>query len=85
MREWLDSRRFEPAAFRYDHIDAAVIIYVDFTIGDETAAFARIPGQARPIAARPRSYSSGMVARSRLRQACRALSARRRSWAAAVG
>jgi len=41
MRTWLDSRRFEPAVFRYDHIDGAVIIRVDFTVAGEAAAFAR--------------------------------------------
>ena len=41
MREWLDSRRFEPAVFRYDHVDSSVIIRVDFAVEDEAAAFAR--------------------------------------------
>ena len=41
MREWLDSRRLEPAAFRYDHVDSAVVIRVDFAVEDEAAAFAR--------------------------------------------
>jgi hypothetical protein len=41
MREWLDSRRFEPAAFRYDHVDSAVIIRVDFGEEQEAVAFAR--------------------------------------------
>jgi hypothetical protein len=41
MREWLDSRRFEPAAFRYDHVGSAVIIRVDFMVEHEAAAFAR--------------------------------------------
>ena len=41
MREWLDSRRFEPAGFRYDHVDSSVIIRVDFAVEDEAAAFAR--------------------------------------------
>ena len=41
MREWLDSRRFEPAVFRYDHVDSSVIIRVDFAAADEAAAFAR--------------------------------------------
>jgi hypothetical protein len=41
MREWLDSRRFEPAVFRYDHVDSSVVIRVDFAAADEAAAFAR--------------------------------------------
>ena len=41
MREWLDSRRFEPAIFRYEHIDGVVIIHVDFSAQEEAAAFAR--------------------------------------------
>ena len=41
MRTWLDSRRFEPAVFRYDHVDGAVVIRVDFTVEEEAAAFAR--------------------------------------------
>ena len=41
MREWLDSRRFEPAVFRYDHVDSAVIIRVDFAVEQEAVAFAR--------------------------------------------
>jgi hypothetical protein len=41
MREWLDSRRYEPAVFRYEHIDGSAIIHVDFTVEDEAAAFAR--------------------------------------------
>jgi len=41
MREWLDSRRFEPAVFRYEHIDSSVIIHVEFSVEEEAAAFAR--------------------------------------------
>ena len=41
MREWLDSRRFEPAIFRYEHIDGVVIIHVDFSLEEQAAAFAR--------------------------------------------
>ena len=41
MRTWLDSRHFEPAVFRYDHVDGAVVIRVDFTVETEAAAFAR--------------------------------------------
>jgi hypothetical protein len=41
MRTWLDSRRFEPAVFRYDHVAGAVVIRVDFTVEQEAAAFAR--------------------------------------------
>ena len=37
MREWLDSRRFEPAVFRYEHIDGTAIINVDFTVEEATA------------------------------------------------
>jgi hypothetical protein len=40
MREWLDSRRFEPAVFRYDHVDSSVIIRVDFAEEQEAVAFA---------------------------------------------
>jgi len=41
MREWLDSRRFEPAVFRYNHVDSSVVIRVDFAEEQEAAAFAR--------------------------------------------
>ena len=41
MREWLDGRRFEPAVFRYEHIDGVVVIHVDFAAENEAAAFAR--------------------------------------------
>ena len=41
MRTWLDSRRFEPAGFRYDHVDGAVVIRVDFSVETEANAFAR--------------------------------------------
>jgi len=41
MREWLDSRRVEPAVFRYDHVDSSVIIRVDFAAEDAASAFAR--------------------------------------------
>jgi hypothetical protein len=41
MRTWLDSRRFEPAVFRYDHVQGAVVIRVDFTVAEEAAAFAK--------------------------------------------
>jgi len=44
MREWLDGHRFEPAVFRYDHVDGAVIIHVDFPVEEEAAAFARAFG-----------------------------------------
>ena len=40
MRTWLDSRHFEPAVFRYDHVDGAAIIRVDFSVESEAAAFA---------------------------------------------
>jgi hypothetical protein len=40
MRTWLDSRRFEPTIFRYDHIDDGVVILVEFSVEDEAAAFA---------------------------------------------
>jgi hypothetical protein len=41
MREWLDSRRSEPAVFRYQHVDGVVLIHVDFEAEDEASAFAR--------------------------------------------
>jgi len=41
MREWLDRRRFEPAVFRYEHVDSSVIIHVEFSVEEEAAAFAR--------------------------------------------
>jgi hypothetical protein len=44
MREWLDRHRFPPAVFRYDHVDGAVIIHVDFPVEQEAAAFARAFG-----------------------------------------
>jgi len=40
MREWLDSRHFEPAVFRYAHVDGVVIVHVDFAVEEEAAAFA---------------------------------------------
>ena len=41
MREWLDSRRFEPAVFRYQHVDSSVVIQVDFAAEEQATAFAR--------------------------------------------
>jgi hypothetical protein len=41
MREWLDSRRMEPAAFRYHPVDDHVIIRVDFASDEAAAAMAR--------------------------------------------
>ena len=41
MREWLDGRHFEPAVFRYQHVDSSVLIQVDFGIEEEATAFAR--------------------------------------------
>jgi hypothetical protein len=41
MRVWLDNRRFEPAVFRYDQVERAVVIRVDFAVEDEAAAFAQ--------------------------------------------
>jgi hypothetical protein len=40
MRTWLDSRRFEPSVFRYDHVEGGVVIHVEFTAEDEATAFA---------------------------------------------
>ena len=40
MRAWLDSRRWEPAVFRYQHVDGAIVIRVDFALETEAAAFA---------------------------------------------
>ena len=41
MRTWLDSHRFEPAVFRYDHVDGAVVIRVEFSVEQEADSFAR--------------------------------------------
>jgi hypothetical protein len=41
MREWLDSHRFEPAVFRYQHVDSSVVIQVDFAAEEQATAFAR--------------------------------------------
>ena len=41
MRVWLDSRRFEPAAFRYEHRETGVLIHVEFAAEQEAEAFAR--------------------------------------------
>jgi len=41
MRAWLDSRRFEPAVFRYQHVDSSVVIQVDFAAEEQATAFAR--------------------------------------------
>ncbi|HKS89507.1 MAG TPA: hypothetical protein VJR70_08720 [Stellaceae bacterium] len=40
MRVWLDSRRCEPAAFRYEHGEAGVVIHVEFAAAQEAEAFA---------------------------------------------
>ena len=40
MRTWLDSRRSEPAVFRYDHVNGGVVIHVEFAAEAEAAAFA---------------------------------------------
>jgi hypothetical protein len=41
MRVWLDSCRFEPSVFRYEHVDGGVVIHVEFAIEQEAAAFAQ--------------------------------------------
>ena len=41
MRTWLDSQHFEPATFRYNHVDGAVVIRVEFSAEQEADAFAR--------------------------------------------
>jgi hypothetical protein len=40
MRTWLDSRRFEPSVFRYDHAADGVVIHVAFAAEAEAVAFA---------------------------------------------
>lgn len=52
MREWLDSRHFEPAVFRYQHVDSSVVIQVDFRDrGGGERLRPRIPRQAGSLAA----------------------------------
>ena len=40
MREWLDRNRYEPAKFKYDQEDEAVVLSVDFPNDQEGEAFA---------------------------------------------
>jgi len=40
MREWLDSRRFEPDVFRHTVDGTKVTIHLQFKIEDEAIAFA---------------------------------------------
>ena len=40
MRTWLDSRHFEPAVFRYDHVGDGVVIHIEFSFEDQASAFA---------------------------------------------
>src|SRR3954468_2881311 len=41
MRTWLDSQHFAPATFRYNHVDGAIVIRVEFSVEQEADAFAR--------------------------------------------
>jgi hypothetical protein len=40
MRRWLDDRRFEPRAFRYEQRRDHVLVLVAFTAENEASAFA---------------------------------------------
>ena len=40
MREWLDRNRYEPAKFKYDQEDEAVVLSVDFPNDQDGEAFA---------------------------------------------
>ena len=40
MREWLDSRRFEPDVFRHTVDETKITIHLQFKIEDEAIAFA---------------------------------------------
>ena len=54
MRTWLDSHRFEPSAFRYDHVADGVVIHVEFAAEAEAAAFAsEFGGKLNPLSAKP--------------------------------
>lgn len=41
MREWLDRHRYEPARFKYDQHEDAVVVSIDFTLEAAAEAFAR--------------------------------------------
>ena|SRR5438477_9283388 len=54
MREWLDSRRFEPAIFRYEHIDGVGHHPCGFLArGASRRLRPRIPRQDRALTAAP--------------------------------
>ena len=41
MREWLDHKHYEPALFKYEQEDEAVVVSVEFREDEEGQAFAR--------------------------------------------
>jgi len=40
MSEWLDTNRYEPTRYKYDHGEDAVLVTVDFTAEQAAEAFA---------------------------------------------
>ena len=40
IREWLDANRYEPARYKYDHDEDAVLVTVDFPAAVAARAFA---------------------------------------------
>ena len=40
IREWLDANRYEPARYKYDHDQDAVLVTVDFPVVAAAKAFA---------------------------------------------
>jgi len=41
MREWLDHKHYEPALFKYEQEDEAIVVSVEFREDEEGQAFAR--------------------------------------------
>jgi hypothetical protein len=49
MREWLDSNRYEPVRFDYDHDGVDVVLSIEFMLDEAAKAFAkRFGGKDRP-------------------------------------
>jgi hypothetical protein len=54
IREWLDSRRFEPDAFRCTTDDGGVTCRLEFKIESEAIAYAKaFGGELRPMGDNP--------------------------------
>jgi hypothetical protein len=59
MREWLDTNRYEPTRYKYDHNEDAVLVTVDFPAEVAAQAFAmRFDGVYQLVPRATSPYSS---------------------------